>query len=96
MWRPISTNAPKAETDRVSALNDYTLAQVAKSDGQKALEDLATTLSRERQEQFLDDLTLQYGYLHPGVCPFPRAVPADRTGRKFLYAAGYGPRHEVR
>ena len=46
---PPGQDSSRRSSDRISALNDYTLAQVAKSDGQKALEDLATTLSRERQ-----------------------------------------------
>ena len=57
-------------SERVALLNQYTLAQISESDGHQALDDLAKVLSRERREQILEDLTLQFGYLHPEFSRF--------------------------
>lgn len=55
----------KLVTERIEALNQYALMRLSKNDSQKALLELETVLSRESPEQFISDLTLQYGYLHP-------------------------------
>ena len=52
-------------SERVSALNRYSYALAAQGDNQLALRELETSLSHDQPEQFLRDLTLQFGFLHP-------------------------------
>ena len=52
-------------SERVSALNRYSYALAAQGDNQRALRELETSLSHDQPEQFLRDLTLQFGFLHP-------------------------------
>lgn len=54
-------------SERVEALQRYSFALVSRKDGAKALSVLEASVSRDRPEQFLQDLTLQYGFLHPGL-----------------------------
>ena len=56
--------------ERVALLNRYALARITKKDERQAMKELEAALSRERREQFLHDLTLQFWYLHPGLGRF--------------------------
>ena len=57
-------------SERVAALQRYSFALASRKDSAQALSELESSVSRDRQEQFLRDLTLQYGFLHPELPRF--------------------------
>ena len=81
----------KLVTERIEALNRYALMRLSKNDSQKALSELETVLSRESPEQFISDLTHQYGYLHPKLVHYLAQYRLSEQERKccVLLAMGF-------
>ena len=65
--------------------------RLSKNDSQKALSELETVLSRESPEQFISDLTLQFGYLHPKLTHYLDQYRLSEQERKccVLLAMGF-------